>query len=105
MTIVIRPIDMRRDEEKNLAALALNGFAFEQIADDRKAAHSNDVHLQGNIIGVVRRTRKILDCAARQQIEILNPLNWRFQKIEQSGHLMNPMLPYQLEASRTPQFE
>ena len=36
--------------------------------------------------------------AARQDVEILNRLNRRFQKIEQTRPPMNPMLPYKLKA-------
>src|SRR4029077_4136745 len=36
-TKVIRQVNMRRDEEQDLATLARNGFPLEQIAYDRKA--------------------------------------------------------------------
>src|SRR5258706_12055354 len=36
LTVVVRPVDSRRNEEQNLARLARYTFALEQIADDRQ---------------------------------------------------------------------
>ena len=62
-------------------------------SDNRQAADADDVHLQRDVIAVVRRAENIVERLARQRIEILNRQDRRFQEIEQSKAPMNPMLP------------
>ena len=62
--------------------------------DDRQAADADGVHLQDDIVAVMRPAENVAEGLAGEHKEILNCGNGLFQEIEQSGrNPVSPMLP------------
>ena len=53
--------------------------------DDGQAAHADDVHLDGDVIHIVRAAEEIADRAPGKNIEILDSGHRRLQEVEQTG--------------------
>jgi hypothetical protein len=53
--------------------------------DDRQGAHADDVHLNKDVVGVVRTTENVAERARPEEEKLLKCLYPRFQKIEQAA--------------------